>query len=146
MIHTNKPPPPFWKKKKEPRTDKVDCIFLVHINILIKYKRKCPGRVQQTGTGRWGGGGYKRKSRPCPKTIPISASFITSVQIRHSLCIKVTLNNSGSTSIIQCLLLYGLNIVQVPPRVIVGSREINAAQRHESAAWTWMVELWMNVK
>ena len=79
--------------------DKLDCIFLVHINILIKYKRKWPGRVQQTGTR----GVNKRKIQARRSyTNQISISFITSVQIQHSLCIKVTLNNSGSISIIQC--------------------------------------------
>lgn len=77
----------------------------MHINILIKYKRKWPGRVQQTGT------------TGLIKENPGLVWFHThlhllhhSVQIQHSLCIKVTLNNSGSISIIQCLLLYGLTL------------------------------------
>lgn len=38
------------RKKRSQVDGQLDCIFLVHINILIKYKRKWPGRVQQTGT------------------------------------------------------------------------------------------------
>lgn len=88
----------------------------MHINILIKYKRKWPGRVQQTGTG----GVNKRKSRPCPIPIKISISFISSVQMQHSLCIKVTLNNSGCISIIQCLLLYGLTLYKCCCVCVIG--------------------------
>lgn len=60
----------------------------------------------QSATKRYEGFN-KKKIQALSDTNQISIS-ITSVQIQHSLCTKVTLNNSGSSSIIQCLLLYGL--------------------------------------
>lgn len=61
------------------------------------------------------------KENPGPVRYQSISISITSVQIQHSLCIKVTLNNSGSISIIQCLLLYGLILYKCRCVLLLGA-------------------------
>lgn len=76
----------------------------------------------QSATKRYEGFN-KKKIQALSDTNQISISFITSVQIQHSLCTKVTLNNSGSSSIIQCLLLYGLTWYKCSCVSLLGARK-----------------------
>ncbi len=99
--------------------------------------------MQQTGRRE-----LKRKIQALSDTNQTSISFITSVQIQHSLGIKVTFNYSGSRSIIQCLLLYGLTLYKSCCVLLSGAcktrgETLSFMSQWRGSSWdTWREKWW----
>lgn len=73
VIHTE-----YSGGEKKPSSDELNCICLVHINILIIYKTMWPGRVQQTCTALI-------KENPGPVLIQIKSPSPSSLQCKSNI-------------------------------------------------------------